>query len=87
MAALLSPLSASQHFSGVAVSGFATVDILLLMLSSIVMISLGIIGAYLAAIYDEVKRRPRYVVQNAVRVNIAASARSHGPDSASGGKR
>lgn len=48
--------------SGRAVSGFATVILLLLIVGSLLMISLGLIGSYLARIYDEVKRRPRYVV-------------------------
>lgn len=52
----------SQYFSGVAVSGFATVILLLLIIGGIIMISLGIIGEYLARIYNEVKARPRYLV-------------------------
>jgi len=47
---------------GRAVSGFATVIILLLIIGSFIMISLGIIGEYIAKIYEEVKERPRYVV-------------------------
>jgi len=48
--------------SGNAVSGFTTVILLLLVIGSILMISLGIIGEYLARIYQEVKGRPRYVI-------------------------
>lgn len=51
-----------NKFSGHAVSGFATVIILNLVLNSIVMISLGIIGIYLANVYSELKRRPAYLV-------------------------
>ncbi len=47
---------------GHAVSGFATVIVLLLIIGSLLMISLGVIGEYLARIYDEVKRRPRFLV-------------------------
>ncbi|HJT80756.1 MAG TPA: glycosyltransferase, partial [Chthoniobacterales bacterium] len=47
---------------GQAVSGFATVILLELIIGSFLMISLGIIGEYLARIYREVKRRPRYLV-------------------------
>ncbi len=49
-------------FSGLAVSGFTTVILLLLIMGSALMISLGIIGIYVARIYDEVKARPRYII-------------------------
>jgi dolichol-phosphate mannosyltransferase len=45
-----------------AVSGFATVILLELLIGSLLMISLGIIGEYLARIYREVKGRPRYLL-------------------------
>lgn len=48
--------------AGRSVSGFATVILLLLIIGSLLMISLGIIGEYLARIYEEVKHRPRYVI-------------------------
>jgi glycosyltransferase involved in cell wall biosynthesis len=48
--------------SGVAVDGFTTVILLLLITGSALMIGLGIIGVYVSRIYDEVKGRPRYVV-------------------------
>jgi glycosyltransferase involved in cell wall biosynthesis len=47
---------------GVAVSGFATVILLLLIIGSCVMIGLGIIGEYIARIYEEMKARPRYII-------------------------
>lgn len=50
------------QIAGKSVSGFATVILLLLIIGSLLMISLGIIGEYLARIYEEVKRRPRYVI-------------------------
>ena len=31
------------------------------------MLSLGVIGYYLAKIYEEVKRRPRYIVSQIIR--------------------
>jgi len=52
--------------AGRAVSGFATVILLELVIGSLLMISLGVIGEYLARIYEEVKRRPRYVVAEAI---------------------
>lgn len=51
-----------QKISGVALGGFTTVILLLLFASSLIMISLGIIGYYIARIYDEIKGRPRYLV-------------------------
>jgi polyisoprenyl-phosphate glycosyltransferase len=50
------------QLAGMSVSGFATVILLLLIIGSLLMISLGIIGEYLARIYEEVKHRPRYVI-------------------------
>ncbi len=51
-----------RYFTGHAVEGFTTVILLILLLGSIVMISLGIIGYYIARIYEEVKGRPRYII-------------------------
>ena len=51
-----------QKISGMALGGFTTVILLLLFASSIIMISLGIIGYYIARIYDEIKGRPRYII-------------------------
>ena len=55
-----------QKLSGVAVEGFTTVIILLLFASSAIMISLGIIGYYIARIYDEIKGRPRYIISHMI---------------------
>jgi len=51
-----------QWTYGVALSGFPTVILLQLLIGGSVMVSLGIIGEYLAQIYYEVKRRPYFVV-------------------------
>ena len=53
-------------FRGEAVSGFTTIVITLLIIGSFIMISLGIIGEYIAKIYDEVKRRPSYLVESSI---------------------
>jgi glycosyltransferase involved in cell wall biosynthesis len=52
--------------AGRAFTGFATVILLELIIGSLLMISLGIIGEYLARIYEEVKGRPRYLVTEAI---------------------
>lgn len=55
-----------RYFSGHAVEGFTTVILLLLLLGSIIMISLGIIGYYISRIYEEVKGRPRYIISKRI---------------------
>ncbi|MGH7982877.1 MAG: glycosyltransferase family 2 protein [Candidatus Udaeobacter sp.] len=51
-----------MYFLGLAFPGFTTVIVLELLIGGVLMISLGIIGTYIAQIYQEVKYRPRYVV-------------------------
>jgi len=55
-----------RKFSGTALDGFTTVILLLLMIGSTLMVALGIIGEYIARIYDEVKGRPRYLVRETI---------------------
>jgi glycosyltransferase involved in cell wall biosynthesis len=52
-----------SYLRGESVSGFATTIITLLLIGSFIMISLGIIGEYIAKIYEEVKSRPLYLVK------------------------
>lgn len=47
---------------GDAVPGFTTVILLLILIGAILMIGLGVIGAYIAKIYEEVKRRPSFII-------------------------
>lgn len=51
-----------QKARGSALGGFTTVIIMIGFIGSMIMISLGIIGYYLAKIYDELKGRPRYII-------------------------
>jgi dolichol-phosphate mannosyltransferase len=51
---------------GSALEGFTTVILLLLIIGSLIMLSLGIIGYYLSKIYEEIKQRPRYIVSDMV---------------------
>ncbi len=57
-------VSLVQKITGQALGGFTTVILLLLLIGSIIMISLGIIGFYIARIYEELKGRPRYIVSD-----------------------
>lgn len=59
---VLGGISVYQKLSGIALGGFTTVIIIQLFTGSMVMISLGIIGYYIAKIYEEVKGRPRYII-------------------------
>ena len=51
-----------QKIIGQALGGFTTVILIQLFSSSVFMISLGIIGYYIARIYEEIKGRPKYIV-------------------------
>ena len=62
VAVVLGIVALVQKISGVALGGFTTVILLLLFSASVIMISLGIIGYYIARIYDEIKGRPRYII-------------------------
>lgn len=53
-----------KFFLGTSEAGFPTVILLLLLIGGFIMISLGIIGHYLARIYEEVKGRPRFIIRS-----------------------
>lgn len=55
-----------KYFMGHAVQGFTTVILLLLIIGSVIMMSLGIVGYYIAKIYEEVKRRPVYIISDII---------------------
>ncbi len=55
-----------NKLDGRAVDGFTTVILLQLIIGSLLMISLGVIGTYIAKIYREVKGRPRFIVREQV---------------------
>lgn len=51
-----------NYFSGHAVEGFTTVILIILIMGSLILMGIGIIGYYIAKIYEEVKCRPRYII-------------------------
>jgi glycosyltransferase involved in cell wall biosynthesis len=63
--------------TGRAFTGFATVILLELIIGSLLMISLGIIGEYLARIYEEVKGRPRYIITESIDLADGARPANH----------
>ncbi len=66
VAIVFSIISLVQKLTGQALGGFTTVILLLLFSSSMIMISLGIVGYYIARVYDEIKGRPRYIISKTV---------------------
>jgi len=60
----LSAQTLYNWYTGSAVSGFTTVILLILIVGAVQMICLGIIGAYIARVFEEVKGRPRYIVKD-----------------------
>jgi glycosyltransferase involved in cell wall biosynthesis len=62
-AVLLGAQTLIRWVRGGSVAGFPTVILLLLVLGTFILLGLGVIGEYLARIHEEVRARPRYLVQ------------------------
>jgi dolichol-phosphate mannosyltransferase len=54
-------------------SGWTTIVMLLLLFSGVQLIFMGIIGAYIGGIYEEVKGRPHYVVDETMNLHVEQS--------------
>jgi dolichol-phosphate mannosyltransferase len=52
-----------QKFQGSALDGFTTINLLVIAIGGTILLGIGIIGHYLAKIYEEIKRRPGYVLR------------------------
>ncbi len=81
-AVILGAHSLWMKFSGKAVEGFTTVIILQLLIGSMIAMLLGVIGEYLARIYEEVKGRPRFLIAD----ETNAASRSATTDESSAGE-
>lgn len=64
---ILSVWTVVDKLVGRSIEGIPTVIIITIFIGSIIMISLGIIGYYIARIYEEIKGRPKYIVSASVR--------------------
>jgi glycosyltransferase involved in cell wall biosynthesis len=62
------PVVVALRLVGSYLPGFGTVTIVVLLLGGLQLMAIGLIGEYLGRIYDEVKRRPLYLVRT--RLNI-----------------
>jgi dolichol-phosphate mannosyltransferase len=52
-----------QRWNGTTVQGWATIMVALLFLGGVQLICLGIMGEYLGRVFNEIKPRPIYVVE------------------------
>jgi glycosyltransferase involved in cell wall biosynthesis len=61
--AVIGGISLTQKIEGKAIDGFTTVNFLIIIIGGAILLSLGIIGHYIARLYDEVKGRPAYLLK------------------------
>lgn len=61
---ILGVIALVQKLCGQALEGFTTVILIQLFSGSLTMICLGIMGYYIAKIYEEIKGRPRYIISS-----------------------
>jgi dolichol-phosphate mannosyltransferase len=62
--AIFGSIALYQKLQGIALSGFTTVILLVTIFGGLIMLSMGVIGHYLARIYDEIKARPTYIIRS-----------------------
>ncbi|WP_084181793.1 glycosyltransferase family 2 protein [Polaromonas glacialis] len=60
---LFGAISLFQKINGHSIDGFTTVILLLVIIGGAILMGLGIIGHYIARLYDEVKARPAYIIK------------------------
>ena len=64
LALLAAVLAVAAYFASAPVpSGWTTLAVLVALLSAVQLLTIGLIGIYVGAIFDEVKGRPTYVVR------------------------
>lgn len=57
-----------QYFAHIAVSGFTTTILLILIQGGLMLLSLSLIGLYVMKVFDEAKARPRYTILDTVNI-------------------
>lgn len=68
------PLTVVARYSGIFERGVPSVLFAVLFIGGLQLMTLGLIGEYVGRIYDEVKRRPLYVVRDARNLNESVDA-------------
>jgi dolichol-phosphate mannosyltransferase len=77
LAFLVIPVIVYARIKGVFVPGVSSTLVALLLLGGIQLITVGVIGEYVGRIYDEVKRRPLYVVRERINLDADVAPRQH----------
>jgi polyisoprenyl-phosphate glycosyltransferase len=77
LAFLVIPVIVYARIKGVFVPGVSSTLVALLLLGGIQLITVGVIGEYVGRIYDEVKRRPLYVVRERTNLDADVAPRHH----------
>jgi dolichol-phosphate mannosyltransferase len=70
VAFLAIPVAIAFRIAGEFVPGITSVLLVVLLLGGIQLITVGIIGEYLGRVYDEVKRRPLYLVSSRLNMSV-----------------
>jgi len=64
--------------------GNPTIVILILFMGGIQLVSVGILGEYIARIYEEVKQRPKFIIDQAIGFNSTTATKSERPSDVPG---
>lgn len=68
---------AAKYIFHTAISGWASLMVLIVFFGGVQLFFLGLVGLYMARVYDEVKARPRYVVQDRWRSDATPDPAPH----------
>ena len=60
------PIFVEYFVWGISVPGYATIVVSIMFFSGIQLLSLGVLAEYVGRIYDEVKRRPSYLLKDRI---------------------
>lgn len=77
LAVLAAVYSLCARFFGVSVTGWTSLMISIWFLGGVQLVSVGVIGEYIGKIYKEVKRRPRYIIEENTLENGIIGAEKH----------
>jgi len=58
--------------------GIPTITVLVLFLGGVQLVGIGVLGEYLGRVYEEVRRRPRYIIDRICNITVRDDGHSHG---------